>query len=166
MTLENYIKEYTGLLKKVRKETYRKYLTETGMLFEFIDNWIDLIPRDNELFSQAINSISGIILLNSWKLTNWISYEILSGKYFEAIRNLRFVFEGSVYAVIIEDAIESKVYEKWGSLSALPLKAEVFQLWEECKKVRVFRKGKINQNKIRRFIVDFVNRNIDPIRKR
>lgn len=114
MAFENYLQEYGGFLEEVRKETYEKYPTETGMLFEFIDNWIDLVLRDKENFLQETNSLSGIILLNSWKLTNWISYEILCGKYFEAIRNLRFVFEGSVYAVIIEDAIESRVFKKMG----------------------------------------------------
>ena len=122
MAFENYLKEYNGFLEDVRKETYTKHQTEAEMLFEFIDNWIDLVRRDKENFLQAANSLSGVILLNSWKLTNWISYEILCGKYFEAIRSLRFVFEGSVYAVIMEDAIESKVFGKWGSLSSLSLK--------------------------------------------
>ena len=164
MAFEDYLKEYNGIMQEVRKETYEKYPTETGMLFEFIDNWIDLIPRDKEKFFQATNSLSGIILLNSWKSTNWISCEILNGKYFEAVRNLRFVFEGSVYAVIIEDAIESGVFEKWRSLSTLPLKAEVFELWEECKKRKVYEKGKINLDKIKNIVVDFVNRNLDPSR--
>ena len=166
MAFENYIKAYIGYLEEVRKETYKKYKDETEMLFEFIDNWIDLIPRAKINFSQLTNSLSGIILLNSWKLTNWISYEILNGKYFEAIRNLRFLFEGSVYAVIIEDAIESKVFTTWGSLSKLDLKAEIFQIWEECKKRKVFRKRKINKDKIRRLVSDFVNRNIDPSKRK
>lgn len=164
MAFENYLKEYNGIMQKVGKETYERFPTETGMLFEFIDNWIDLIPRDKEKFFQATNSLSGIILLNSWKLTNWISYEILNGKYFEAIRNLRFVFEGSVYAVIIEDAIESGVFEKWRSSSTLRLKAEVFELWEECKKRKVYRRGKLDMDKIKKIVVDFVNRNLDPSR--
>ena len=166
MAIEHYLEEYDGIMRGVRKETYKKYPTETEMLFEFIDNWIDLIPRDKEKFFRATNSISGIILLNSWKLTNWISCEILNGKYFEAIRNLRFVFEGSVYAVIIEDAIESKVFEKWRDLSTLSLKAEVFELWEECRKKKVYRDGKMNLGQIKNIVVDFVHRNLDPSRSK
>ena len=164
MAFENYLKEYNKIMQSVRKETYEKYPTETGMLFEFIDNWIDLIPRDKDKFFQATNSLSGIILLNSWKLNNWVSYEILCGKYFEAIRNLRFVFEGSVYAVILEEAIESKVFQKWGSLSSLPLKAEILKLWEECKKAKVYKKGRIKVTTVRKIVADFVNQNIDPTR--
>lgn len=165
MPAENYIKMYALTLQEIREETYQKYPSETGMLFEFIDNWIDLIPRDRERFLQATNSISGIILLNSWKLTNWITYEILNGRYFEAIRNLRFIFEGCVFAVILEDVIESTVFEKWGGLSALPLKAEIFRLWEECKRKRVCRKGKIDKEMVRRIVTNFVDKNIDPSKK-
>ncbi len=165
MPAENYISVYAQILREVREETYQKYPSETGMLFEFIDNWIDLIPRDRERFFQATNSISGIILLNSWKLTNWITYEILNGRYFEAIRNLRFVFEGCVFAVILEDAIESTVFEKWGGLSALSLKAEIFRLWEECKRKKVCRKGKIDKEMVRRIVTDFIDKNIDPSKK-
>lgn len=162
MTFEKYLKVYNRSLQLTIKETYEKHPTETEMLFEFIDNWIDLMPREKEKFYEAANSISGIVLLNSWKLTNWISYQIVCGKYFEAIRNLRFVFEGSVYALIIEDIIERKVFEKWKSLSALSLKAEAFELWEKCKKRKVYRKGKVNLEKIKKIVVDFVSQNLNP----
>jgi len=165
MSFENYIKAYTTIMQEVSKETHDKHPTETGMLFEFIDNWIDLVPRDKEKIFQTINSLSGIILLNSWRLTNYITYEILNGKYFEAIRNLRFVFEGSVFAVVFEDAIESRVFEKWESLSTLSLKTEIFQLWEECKRRKVYRKGKIDVERIRKIVVNFIDQYIDPSRR-
>lgn len=77
MTIENYIKTYNGIIQRVRKETYEKYQHEAEMLFEFIDNWVDLVPRDKETFLQATISLSGIILFNSWKLTNWISFQYI-----------------------------------------------------------------------------------------
>jgi len=120
--LEKYYKVYGKVLKEVREETYRKFPGEAGMLMEFIDNWIDLIPIDERLMPGVMNSLSGILLFHLWKLSNWITYKILSGKYFEAIRNLRFLFEGSIYAVVIEDAIERVVYERWGALSGISLK--------------------------------------------
>ena len=52
MAFEDYIKVYVGIMQEVRKETSEKYPTETRMLFEFIDNWIDLIPRDGKSFSK------------------------------------------------------------------------------------------------------------------
>ena len=162
MVLEKYLKEYEKLLKMVRKETYRKHRTDAVMLFEFIDNWIDFFPRKREVFEQAVNSLSGIILLHSWKLTNWITYQILCGKYFEAIRNLRFIFEGSVYAVIVEDAIERVVFRHWGSLSRIDLKTEIFKLLEECRRKRVYRNGKIDKERIRKIVEPFVKQNIHP----
>ncbi|MCD6095458.1 MAG: hypothetical protein J7J99_02720 [Thermoprotei archaeon] len=83
MPLEKYYKVYGKVLKEVREETYRKFPGEAGMLMEFIDNWIDLIPIDERLMPGVMNSLSGILLFHLWKLSNWITYKILSGKYFE-----------------------------------------------------------------------------------
>jgi len=132
------------------------------MLFEFINNWIDLVPMHEEVFKQAIHSLSGIILLHSWKLTNWITCEILCGKYFEAIRSLRFIFEGTVYAVIIEDAIESRVSEKRGGLSEVGLKKRFLSYGKCVKGKRVYEKRRINVNKIKRIVASFVNQRMDP----
>ncbi len=157
---ETYLEEYIGYLRKVIDETYNYSAEGTHMLFEFINNWIDLVPTEKTLFLEATNSLSGIILLNSWKLMNWISFEILCGKYFEALRDLRFIFEGSIYAVVIEDLIESQVWKKWQSLSSMCLKAEIFKLWEECRSARVYDKekkevvrGKVEEL-VKKFIVD------------
>lgn len=155
---ETYLKEYMSSLREVIDETYEYSLEGTRMLFKFIDNWIDLIPREKAHFLEAVNSLSGIILLNSWKLTNWISFEILCGKYFEALRNLRFIFEGSIYAVVIEDLVESRVWKKWRSLSSIALKAEIFKLWEMCRNKKVYdkRKNKVRRDKVEEIVRNFV----------
>jgi len=155
---ETYLKEYTHSLCEVVDETYEYSLEGTHMLFEFIDNWIDLIPREKAHFLEAANSLSGIILLNSWKLTNWISFEILCGKYFEALRNLRFIFEGSIHAVVIEDLIESQVWRKWRSLSSIGFKAEIFGLWEICRSKRVYnkREKRVRRDKVGEIVRNFV----------
>lgn len=161
-----------GYLEEVAEETYQAHKIETEMLFEFIDNWIDLIPGKmpkEEGFRQIINSLSGVILLNSWKTTNLITYEILVGKYFEAIRNLRFLFEGTAYSVIFEDAIEARVFQKWGTLSELSLKSEILRLFDECRN-RAYRKKKgkyvkLQIGKIYKIVREFVNQNIDSSKK-
>jgi hypothetical protein len=165
---EEYLKVYTDYLHEVINETYDYSQEGVGTLFEFIDNWIDLVPREKEHFLEAANSLSGIILLNSWKLTNWVSYEVLCGKYFEAIRNLRFIFEGSIYAVVIEDSIESKVWEKWGLLSSISLKAEILRLLEECKDRKVYNKRKkmVKVNKVEKIVRKLVeNAKLSPEEK-
>jgi hypothetical protein len=155
---EEYLEEYIKYLQEVVNESYDHSREGTGMLFEFIDNWIDLIPKEKTLFLEAANSLSGILLLNSWKLTNWISFEILCGKYFEALRDLRFVFEGSVYGVVIEDLIESKVWRKWRSLSSINLKAEIFKLWETCKSKEVYDKKekRVKRDKVEEIVKKFI----------
>jgi hypothetical protein len=164
-TFEDYLKTYSALAELIRKETCTKYPYETDMLFEFVDNWPDLIKVSKEKCLEAINSLSGIILISSWRLTNWITFDILSGKYFEAIRNLRFVFEGSVYAVIVENAIEATVFEKWEKLSSLDLKAEIFEIWEECKRRRVYRNGKISADRVKALVTEYVARKVHPSKK-
>ena len=162
---EDYLKTYSVLAELTRKETFAKHPYESDMLFEFVDNWPDLIKVSKEKSLEATNSLSGIILISSWRLTNWITFDILSGKYFEAIRNLRFVFEGSVYAVIVENAIEATVFEKWEKLSSLDLKAEIFELWEECKRRRVYRSGKIAADTVKALVTEYVGRKIDTSKK-
>lgn len=140
MTLEDYFEEYDTNKQRVRKKTFEKYQAEARMLCGFIDNWFKLIPREN-WFSEAVDSLPGIMLLNSWKLANTITCEILSGEYFEAIRNLRFIFEGIIHALLMENVIESLPYEERKNIAPLPAKVHMLKLWEECK-----RKKNSNEN--------------------
>ena len=162
---EDYLKTYSVLAELTRKETCTKYPYESDMLFEFVDNWPDFAKLLNQRLAEISNSLSGIILVNSWRLTNWISFDILSGKYFEAIRNLRFIFEGSVYAVILEDTIEATVFQRWKKLSALDMKAEIFELWEKCRQKRVREKGKVDGEKVKQVVTDYVATRIDASKK-
>lgn len=155
---ESYLKEYLGSLYDVINETYESSPEDVRVLFEFINNWIDLVPAEKTRFLEATNSLSGIILLNSWKLINWISFEVLCGKYFEALRNLRFIFEACIHAVVIEDLIESKIWRKWGSLSSIGLKTEIFKLWETCRSGGVYDKKRKNvrRDKVREIVEEFI----------
>lgn len=164
-TFENYATTYLRIAELTRKETYEKHPHETEMLFEFVDNWPDFVKFFKERYVELGNSLSGIILFSSWRLTNWITIDILSGKYFEAIRNLRFVFEGSVYAVLVEDIIEATVFEMWEKLSTLDLKAEIFELWEECRRKRVCQRGKVDAGKVKDIVTDYVTARIDASKR-
>lgn len=164
-SLEDYLKTYSVLAELTRKETCAKHPHETDMLFELVHNWPDFVKLLNQKLAEMSNSLSGIILVNSWRLTNQITFDILSGKYFEAIRNLRFIFEGSVYAVVVEEAIEDRVFERWETLSKLDLKAEIFELWEECRRRRVYEKGKMDGEKVKHIVTDYVTTRIDASKK-
>jgi len=156
-TLEKYIKTYQSYLEKVRKKTYKHFPEETNMIVEFINNWIDIVPVGKE-WEKYIHSLPGVLFFCLWKMSNWIGYEILSGKYFEAFRNCRFVFEASILSVIMEDAIESRIYEKWKSLSAFDLKCEIFRLWEELRDKGVYKRKENRKKKIRRFVKEYISK--------
>jgi len=154
--LEKYIETYQNYLSEVRKETHKNFPEETSMIIEFINNWIDIIPV-KEGREKYIHSFQGVFLFHLWKISNWIGYEILIGKYFEAFRDCRFVFEASILSVIMEDAIESRVYEKWKSLSSFDLKCEILRLWEELRDKGICRK-KDRVNKIRKLVREYVSK--------
>jgi hypothetical protein len=155
MTLQDYFQEYDTNKLEVRKRTSEKYQNETQMLYGFIDNWFKLIPRDT-WFSDAADSLPGIMLLNSWKLANTIACEILSGEYFEAIRNLRFTFEGIVQAVLIENAVESLPYEDRENIAPLPAKVHMLKLWEECKRKKNSTEN-LETSKIEEIVLQYLN---------
>jgi len=148
------------ILNVLREETYRSFSEELEAIVELLNNWIELIPREISGWVQCSNSILGVLLFHSWKITNWIGYEILNGKYFEAFKNIRFVLEASVLSVILEGVIEERVYEEWGMLSELGLKVEIFKLWEKLKDKGAYRKKQKNKMSmieqcVKRFIDEF-----------
>jgi len=151
--LKRLLNSYMECLYEVIEKTYSS-CDEASILVEFINNSIDLFPEKNNI-DVVIHSISGTILLNSFKLTQWISFEILCGKYFEAMRDLRFIFEGCVYGSLIEDLIEKKILKRLGRLD---LKAEIFRLLEKCQEKHVYdkKKNKVDRKKVRKIIEEFI----------
>lgn len=127
---KEYIKKYEELLKDVQKETFEIFSQKAETLMLPISDSIEFYPRGEIEWSQAPHSFLGILGCHLWKLTNWISYEILNGKYCEAIRNIRFLFEWSVLSVAFEDAIEEKIFKKYGWLSEMGLKLDILKIWK------------------------------------
>jgi len=162
-SIDTYIGELRKLYDKVLKETYRKSVRETRILFEILNNWIDasILFKEYKL-EEVIHNISGIVFIYLWRAGNWILYEILTGHYFEAFRDIRFLFEGSLLAVHYNYFIDKKIYEKWGSLAKLSLKAEIVELLEKMREeVRQLYKEKklediksLVRKKVEKFIAD------------
>ena len=163
--MKKYFEEYEKFLKEVREETFKEAEKQAKILNEFIHDWTRLISGEKGIFEQQINSLPGVIFLHSFKLISWISYEILSAMYFEALRDLRFVFEGSVYGVIYEDSIEKEVYDQFGTVpSSIELKEEIIDLLEKCRNEKVFQKRKVDKEKIRKIVNEyFSQKNIRPM---
>jgi hypothetical protein len=145
---EDWVQEYEEYLKEVRKETFSSCPKEYKAIMECIHDAIDLYSRGKEEWEQAPHSFSGILRNYLFKLNCWISYEIISGKYFEAMRDIRFLYEGAILSVIIEDAIEGAILKKYGSaIIEKELKDEILDLWVIARyRKRIYKK----RNKKRR----------------
>jgi hypothetical protein len=136
--IQTYIDVFHAMHDDVIKETFQMSEKEAGILFEVINTWIDsiLLFKDYDP-KMVVHKISGVIFVYLCKAGNWIAYEILTGHYFDALRDIRFLFEGSLLAIHYDYFIDNKIYEKWGSLGTLSLKAEVVELAERLReKVR------------------------------
>ncbi len=63
----------------------------------------------------------------------WIIYEILSGHYLEALRDMRFLFEGAFLSIHLDYLIDRKVFEKFRALGTIGLKGEIWKLREDLR---------------------------------
>ena len=121
--IRRYIESLRELYDGVVKESYLRSKRETRVLFEILNSWIDAADLFKEYgLERIIHSISSVFFIYLWRLGNWIAYEILTGHYFEALRDVRFLFEGSILALYYGYLIDRKIYEKRGSFAALSLK--------------------------------------------
>lgn len=158
--IESLIDNYQKILLDVRRESYNKFPEEVIALAELLSNYIDLLPEKSE-WGNCIHSIPRILLLYSLKMAAWTIYEILNGKYFEAFRDIRFIFEASILSVVMEDVIEKSIYQKCGTLSSFHLKVIIFKLWEKLRDKKDYRnlRNKEKRNKtirqeIKKFLKD------------
>jgi len=153
----DYLRQYQNFLREVRVETFHSFPKEYKGIIECVNDSIDFFPKGDQEWDQAIHSLSGILRCYLWKLTNWIAYEILNGKYFEASRNLRFLLEGSIWSIFMEDAIEDVIFKRTGGLSELGLKNEIIHLWKKARKENIYKEknqGK-RKHKAEKIVRDF-----------
>jgi len=144
---ESYFREYEKFLKEVRQEILDSYPKESDSLLAPIADSIEFYSREEKEWQQTPHSLVLILKNYLWKLTNWISYEILHGKYFEAMRDTRFLFEGSIWGMILEDAIEKVIYQKEKVLSKINLKLEIMELWETAKQKKIYKIKELEKRK-------------------
>ena len=162
--IHGYFEELWELHYEVIRESYLKSRKETRVLFEILNNWIDATALFKEYeLRNIVRSVSGVIFIYLWRAGNWILYEILTGHYFEAIRDIRFLFEGSLLALHYDYFIDKKVYNKLKALPTFDLKAEIVELIEALReKVRGLKgkRGKISpedlESLVRRHVEMFI----------
>lgn len=79
------------------------------------------------------HNLSGILFEYIWRSYGWIIYEILSGHYLEALRDMRFLFEGAFLSIHLDYFIDKKIFENFRALGAIGLKGEIWKLKEDLR---------------------------------
>jgi hypothetical protein len=145
MAFEGFWDREAEYFKEVAKESFEKNKLEVEDLIEYLNNCIDLFGINKHYQEDEItNSISAIFLFYSFKQLRWVIHEILSGAYFEAIRNLRFIFETVVWAHFLDEWIDGKTKEclKAGVGAEMSLKYEILELKDDIYDAKGYRKKK------------------------
>jgi len=109
MSNENFWNFEAKIFKEVAELTQRECKEDYKKIACVLDNWADLLNIVRK-YSQdeIINSVSAVFLLSSGKQMRWIVHEILSGAYFEAIRDLRWVVETIILSFHIDKWLDEK----------------------------------------------------------
>ena len=127
------IKSLQEIYEDVANETYVKSEKEVSGLFELLSSWIDVDLFKKYKLKEMAHSVQGVLFSYFWREASWIIYEIITGHYLEALRDLRFLFEGSLLALHYDCLIDNRLYEKWGYLGRFDLKAEIVELAEKLR---------------------------------
>lgn len=106
------LKTYKELVDEVVEESFKKEKELATSLLELLNNWIDLSDLLKLYKDEWFHTLSGSLFVYLWRSYGWIIYEILSGHYFEALKDLRFLFEGAILSLHFEYFIDKKIYEK------------------------------------------------------
>lgn len=91
------------LFRKNEKETLKKNRDRANDLSEHIVNWIDTFPELSKRNPNLFLSLVGLRFCEMLPDMQLTLFSILSGGYFNAVRNLRFTFESMIHAVYLED---------------------------------------------------------------
>ncbi len=164
--LRGYVETLRSLYDEIIRETDQKSPKEVRALIEVLDNLIELYPFKKYSVKEVIHNISGLILTYQWRAMSWIIYEIITGHYFEALRDIRFLFESSLLALHYDYFIDRKIYETSNTLATIGLKAEIIELVEGLReKVRQLREEKTSvdlKQLVRPSVKNFVKRSKIP----
>ena len=142
---EDFWDHEVGYFKEIAKESLEKNKWNVENQIEYMNNCIDLFDINKYYQRDEItNSISALFLFYSFKELRWVIHEILSGAYFEAIRDLRFIFETVVWAHFLDEWIDEKTkeYLKAGVGAGISLKYEILELKDEIYDAKGYRKKK------------------------
>jgi len=145
--IESFRENYNEVIRDTCKNSNR----EVEILIGILNNWIDAAKLFKEYKTEEIiHNVQGIFFSYFWRGSCWIIYEALTGHYFEAFRDLRFMFEGSLQALMYDYLIEREILEKFGFYVKFDVKVEIIELAEELReKIRQLGDGYVTHEKLR-----------------
>jgi len=91
---EMVIEVYKEIIDEAIYGSFRREEKRATSLFELISNWIDLSDVIEKYKDVWYQTLSGNLFVYLWRGFGWITYEIVSSHYFEALKDMRFLFEG------------------------------------------------------------------------
>jgi hypothetical protein len=151
--IENFRENYNEVIRQTCKNS--QY--EVEMLIGILNNWIDAADLFKKYkIEEIIHDVQGVLFSYFWRGNCWIIYEVLTGHYLDALRDLRFMFEGSLLAFIYNELIDSRTLEKFGFRVKFDVKAEIIELAEELRE-RIRQLGDVCHEKLR----DIVQRKVE-----
>lgn len=157
---EIFMKTYKELVDDVVYETFRREEELATSLFEILNSWIDLSNLIKEYKDEWFHTLSGNLFVYLWRGYGWIIYEILSGHYFEALKDLRFLFEGAILSLHFEYFIDKKIYERYGHYGEIGLKVKILELVENFRRI-CFSTKNLNEEKYQKSIKRKVRKMIE-----
>jgi len=94
------------IFKEIEKETLEKNREKADILVEHLNNWIDTIRPIIKNNPELNRSLIGVKFIDTFAEMRLTVFSIFSGCYFQAVRNLRFIFESMTHAYYLESEFE------------------------------------------------------------
>lgn len=131
-----FLETYKVLVDEAIDETFKREKDLAAELVALLSDWIDLSKLLIEKYKDLWHhTLSGTLFVYVWRGYGWIIYEILSGHYLEALKDMRFLFEGTFLSLHFDYYIDKKVYEISKCFGAITLKGEILKLIEDLREI-------------------------------
>jgi len=152
-------------ITEIIEETLAKRPEKVADMYAVLSDWIDLRIALSGLDKNVyLNMLSLTHFEHFWRTYWWIFFEILSGAYFEALRDLRFVFESALRTVHYDFYIDSIVLEKHDRLSHLSFKVFMLDIIERFMNRIRAKYEDLHDEELRREAEEFVEEILDELK--
>lgn len=107
-SIKSFLETYKILVDEAIDETFKREKDLAAELVALLSDWIDLSKLIEKYKDLWHHTLSGTLFVYVWRCYGWIIYEILSGQYLEALKDMRFLFEGTFLSLHFDYYIDKK----------------------------------------------------------